>query len=311
MMNWQRKKTFQTTSLMSNVSLKKLVLKFKKTKDGDEPESENARFHKWMYKDEDVMYNSDDRLNVSPVSSSSFKKKVSNGRTIRELVREEERFERIKIEAFEEQKSRKGTEEVKRIVFENKSESITQAALEHCLKSKSTVDNSRTRPRRLDSEEQRKLKNKKINELMLKNEEERKCVDVSKNTNRKKSKPGCKVNAYTPRTLSRVEFRIKALEDMKRVRMKMNKKREIKDAFRTYIDSFAVLKSSFNPQQDFRDSMMEMITENRIRQREDLEELLACYLTLNCDEYHHLIVKVFKDVWLELNKVYFDPYFQF
>ncbi|KAI3741629.1 hypothetical protein L1987_59303 [Smallanthus sonchifolius] len=306
MMNWRRKKTFLTTSLMSNVSLKKLVLRFKKMKEGDEPESENGRFHNWMHKDEDILHNSDYRLNVSPVSSSSFKKMVSNGRTIKELVSEEQRLERIKIKALKEQKSRKGemgsTEEVKKIVFENKSEDSLKS------KSKSTVDHSRTRPGRLDSDEWRKLKTKKINEIMLKNEEQRKCVHISKKTNRKKSTQGCKVNVYTPRTLYRVECRIKALEDMKRVRIKMNKEREVKDAFRTYVDSLAVLKRSFDPQQDFRESMMEMMMENGIRQREELEELLACYLTLNCDEYHGLIVKVFKDVWLELNKVHFYPY---
>ncbi|XP_076885373.1 uncharacterized protein LOC143534881 [Bidens hawaiensis] len=299
-----KSKMIKTTSnMMPNVSLKKLVLRFKKMKDVGEPESENARFENWMYEDEDMLHNLERRLNVSPVSASSFKKMVSNGRTIKELISEEARFETIKIES---RKERVGsTEEVKKIVFENNSED--------CVKSKSTVDYSGTRSitrrSKLDSGEWRKLKNKRINEIMLKNDEQRKCVDVSKKSNRKKSKRGCKVNAYTPRTLSRTECKIKALEDMKRVRMKMNKERVIKDAFRAYADSFAILKSSYDPQEDFRDSMMEMIVEHGIRQREDLEELLACYLTLNCDAYHHLIVKVFKDVWLELNQMYFDLYF--
>ncbi|KAK1420387.1 hypothetical protein QVD17_21943 [Tagetes erecta] len=301
MVNLQRKKTFQTPSLMSNVSLKKLVLRFKKTKDGDQPESQDDQFHSWVYKDEDILCNSDYRLNVTPVSSSSVKKMMtSNGRTIKELVSEDQQIGRIKIKASKELKSRKS-------VYEDNSENIIQAASEDCLKSKSSVNYSRTRPNGSESGEWRKLKNKKINEIMLKKEEQqqRVYVDRSKNINRKKSKQGCKVNVYTPRTLSRVECRIKALEDMKKTRMKMNKEREIKDAFRSYFDSFAILKRSFDPQQDFRDSMMEMIIENGIREREELEELLACYLTLNCDEYHHLIVKVFKDVWIELNQVYF------
>ncbi|KAL2925588.1 Transcription repressor OFP5 [Bienertia sinuspersici] len=45
------------------------------------------------------------------------------------------------------------------------------------------------------------------------------------------------------------------------------------------LGSFAVVKSSRDPQQDFRDSMIEMIMEKRIRQPEELEELLACFLT--------------------------------
>ncbi|KAG9455186.1 hypothetical protein H6P81_008090 [Aristolochia fimbriata] len=63
-------------------------------------------------------------------------------------------------------------------------------------------------------------------------------------------------------------------------------------------ESFAVVKSSFDPQKDFRDSMVEMIVENNIRNSKDLEELLACYLSLNSNEYHDVIVKVFEQIWL-------------
>lgn len=104
---------------------------------------------------------------------------------------------------------------------------------------------------------------------------------------------------------SRSECRIQALAEMKKTRTKL-KKKERKEAVTecpTIYNSFAVMKSSFNPQQDFRDSMMEMIKEMGIRHREELEELLACYLTLNCDEHHHLIIDVFQQVWFELNRV--------
>ncbi|TXG58952.1 hypothetical protein EZV62_016781 [Acer yangbiense] len=67
-------------------------------------------------------------------------------------------------------------------------------------------------------------------------------------------------------------------------------------------DSFAIVKSSFDPQRDFRDSMVEMIVENNIRASKDLEDLLACYLSLNSDEYHELIIKVFKQIWFDLTK---------
>ncbi|KAF8007678.1 hypothetical protein BT93_K1620 [Corymbia citriodora subsp. variegata] len=70
---------------------------------------------------------------------------------------------------------------------------------------------------------------------------------------------------------------------------------------RSVSDSFAVMKASVDPQRDFRDSMMEMIAENDIRTSKDLEELLACYLSLNSDEYHDLIIKVFKQIWFDLN----------
>ncbi|MQL73030.1 hypothetical protein Taro_005362 [Colocasia esculenta] len=57
-------------------------------------------------------------------------------------------------------------------------------------------------------------------------------------------------------------------------------------------ESCAVVKSSSDPQRDFRDSMVEMIVENNIRTSKDLEELLACYLSLNSNEYHDVIVKI-------------------
>ncbi|KAF1883865.1 hypothetical protein Lal_00038358 [Lupinus albus] len=68
---------------------------------------------------------------------------------------------------------------------------------------------------------------------------------------------------------------------------------------RSLSDSFAIVKSSFNPESDFRESMMEMIVHNNIRSSKDLEDLLACYLSLNSDEYHHLIIKVFKQIWFD------------
>ncbi|XP_068642728.1 transcription repressor OFP1-like [Aristolochia californica] len=68
-------------------------------------------------------------------------------------------------------------------------------------------------------------------------------------------------------------------------------------------ESFAVVKSSFDPQKDFRDSMVEMIVENNIRASKDLEELLACYLSLNSNEYHDVIVKVFEQIWFDLTDI--------
>lgn len=67
--------------------------------------------------------------------------------------------------------------------------------------------------------------------------------------------------------------------------------------------SFAVVKSSVDPRRDFRESMVEMIVENNIRTSKDLEDLLACYLQLNSDEYHEMIIKVFKQIWFDLANV--------
>lgn len=65
-------------------------------------------------------------------------------------------------------------------------------------------------------------------------------------------------------------------------------------------ESFAVVKTSVDPQRDFRESMMEMILANNLRASKDLEDLLACYLQLNSDEYHELIVEVFKQIWFAI-----------
>ncbi|XP_044497301.1 transcription repressor OFP3-like [Mangifera indica] len=62
-----------------------------------------------------------------------------------------------------------------------------------------------------------------------------------------------------------------------------------------FSESFVVVKSSIDPQSDFRDSMVEMILENNLRTSKDLEDLLACYLSLNSKEYHGAIVKAFEE----------------
>jgi uncharacterized protein (TIGR01568 family) len=65
-------------------------------------------------------------------------------------------------------------------------------------------------------------------------------------------------------------------------------------------ESFAVVKTSRDPRRDFRESMEEMIAENAICTAADLEDLLACYLSLNAAEYHDLIVDVFEHIWAGL-----------
>ncbi|EOA14359.1 hypothetical protein CARUB_v10027544mg [Capsella rubella] len=64
--------------------------------------------------------------------------------------------------------------------------------------------------------------------------------------------------------------------------------------------SFAIVVSSVDPEKDFRDSMVEMILENKMREERDLEDLLACYLSLNSNEYHDVIIKAFEKTWFHL-----------
>jgi uncharacterized protein (TIGR01568 family) len=68
------------------------------------------------------------------------------------------------------------------------------------------------------------------------------------------------------------------------------------------LENFAVVKRSREPEKDFKKSMVEMILEKGIREPEELERLLACYLTLNADEHYDVIVKVFRQVCFEINR---------
>ncbi|XP_051133758.1 uncharacterized protein LOC127253290 [Andrographis paniculata] len=109
-----------------------------------------------------------------------------------------------------------------------------------------------------------------------------------------------------PRPRPRPECKIRALEEMKIARIKCkDKKAKTKNGavmeeerVPVVFDSFAVVKSSYDPQRDFRESMVEMIREQGLWRPQDLEELLTCYLTLNDDDYHDLIIKVFRQVCL-------------
>ncbi|OMP03428.1 hypothetical protein CCACVL1_02420 [Corchorus capsularis] len=62
-------------------------------------------------------------------------------------------------------------------------------------------------------------------------------------------------------------------------------------------DSFAVVKSSSDPYNDFRTSMVEMIVERQIFAAQDLEQLLQCFLSLNSHHHHNIIVEVFTEIW--------------
>ena len=61
-------------------------------------------------------------------------------------------------------------------------------------------------------------------------------------------------------------------------------------------DSFAVVKKSSDPHNDFRTSMVEMIVEKQIFSAKDLETLLQCFLSLNSENHHGVIVEVFTEI---------------
>ncbi|CAL1406261.1 unnamed protein product [Linum trigynum] len=66
-------------------------------------------------------------------------------------------------------------------------------------------------------------------------------------------------------------------------------------------ESVAVVKSSVDPERDFMESMVDMIVENGIRSSRELEDLLACYLSLNSMKYHDVIVRAFEQIWFHMS----------
>lgn len=71
-------------------------------------------------------------------------------------------------------------------------------------------------------------------------------------------------------------------------------------------DTFAVVKRSKDPYNDFRTSMVEMIVEKRIFAPRDLENLLQCFLSLNSCNHHKIIVEVFMEIWEALFSDWFS-----
>nr|GMD87975.1 transcription repressor OFP8-like [Ipomoea batatas] len=59
---------------------------------------------------------------------------------------------------------------------------------------------------------------------------------------------------------------------------------------------FAVVKRSSDPYGDFRASMLEMILEKQMFGAKDLEKLLECFLSLNSDHHHGVIIHVFTEI---------------
>lgn len=62
-------------------------------------------------------------------------------------------------------------------------------------------------------------------------------------------------------------------------------------------ESLAVEKDSDDPYLDFRYSMLQMILEKQIYSKDELKELLNCFLNLNSSYYHGIILSAFTDIW--------------
>ncbi|PNX80098.1 hypothetical protein L195_g046576, partial [Trifolium pratense] len=62
-----------------------------------------------------------------------------------------------------------------------------------------------------------------------------------------------------------------------------------------FVVMLAMEKCSYDPREDFRESMMEMITTNRLQDAKDLRSLLNYYMSMNSEEYHSLILEIFHE----------------
>lgn len=67
-----------------------------------------------------------------------------------------------------------------------------------------------------------------------------------------------------------------------------------------FVVMVAMEKCSYDPREDFRESMVEMIMANRLRDPKDLRSLLDYYVSMNSQEYHSLILEVFHEVCTNL-----------
>ncbi|KAK9696868.1 hypothetical protein RND81_08G002400 [Saponaria officinalis] len=181
------------------------------------------------------------------------------------------------------------------------------AATEELHKELDDVDGFR---KSVEKEVWRDLKDAKIRQIMSKNEQQQQQQQQQRRPQPQQQQEEQRKSFYvsremkgrvrSPRTPLRTEScKIRAIEDIKRAKMIKKKAKEIEQV---KYGSYAIVKRSCDPHHDFKESMVEMIMEKNIRRSEELEELLACYLTLNSEEYHDVIVKVFRQVWCDLQQ---------
>ncbi|KAI3456503.1 hypothetical protein Pfo_013166 [Paulownia fortunei] len=67
-----------------------------------------------------------------------------------------------------------------------------------------------------------------------------------------------------------------------------------------FVVMVAMEKSSYDPREDFRESMEQMIVANRIQETKDLRRLLNYYVTMNSEEFRGIILEVFHEVCTDL-----------
>ncbi|CAA0825155.1 Transcription repressor OFP3 [Striga hermonthica] len=67
-----------------------------------------------------------------------------------------------------------------------------------------------------------------------------------------------------------------------------------------FVVMVAMERTSFDPREDFRESMVEMIVSSKIHEAKDLRRLLNYYLEMNSEESRGIILEVFHEVCTDL-----------
>lgn len=75
---------------------------------------------------------------------------------------------------------------------------------------------------------------------------------------------------------------------------------ERRDEEMKFVLMVAMEKSSYDPREDFRESMEQMIVANKIREIKDLRRLLNYYVSMNSEEFRGTILEVFHEVCTDL-----------
>lgn len=95
----------------------------------------------------------------------------------------------------------------------------------------------------------------------------------------------------------RLDKMIRDREEVKNEEMRRRRRRRAERDERTkFIVMIAMEKSSYDPREDFRESIEQMIIANRICDPKDLRRLLNYYVSMNAEEYRGVILEVFHQV---------------
>ncbi|KAH0744053.1 hypothetical protein KY290_032046 [Solanum tuberosum] len=94
----------------------------------------------------------------------------------------------------------------------------------------------------------------------------------------------------------RLDRMIREREEAKNEEMRRRRRRAERDERTKFIVMIAMEKSSYDPREDFRESIEQMIIANRICDPKDLRRLLNYYVSMNAEEYRGVILEVFHQV---------------